>query len=155
MDELIDASPLIGDPERLRKQLAQDGYLFFRGLLPVADVNDCPRRRRAGPRRQPGGSPQDPPRSARCPPGRPCVRAARATSTPTPGSSGCRRFHELAHHPALIAVMDDIIGEPLLVHPRKIARTSLPQDDEYTPPHQDFRLIQGTVDTLDLLDPAR
>jgi hypothetical protein len=35
MDELTDSSGLVLEPENLRKQLATDGYLFFRGLLPA------------------------------------------------------------------------------------------------------------------------
>lgn len=38
MDELADSSALQGDPDALHRRLAEDGYLFFRGLLPVAAV---------------------------------------------------------------------------------------------------------------------
>ena len=36
VDELADSSPLQGDPDALRRCLGDDGYLFFRGLLPAA-----------------------------------------------------------------------------------------------------------------------
>jgi len=38
VDELADSSALQGDPDALCLRLAQDGYLFFRGLLPTALV---------------------------------------------------------------------------------------------------------------------
>ncbi len=38
MDELSSASALLGDPDALRRRLADDGYLFFRGLLPAAQI---------------------------------------------------------------------------------------------------------------------
>jgi ectoine hydroxylase-related dioxygenase (phytanoyl-CoA dioxygenase family) len=58
-------------------------------------------------------------------------------------------FHELAHHDALIGVTTDVLGEEVLCHPRKIFRVSPAEDPRFvTPPHQDFRLIQGTVDVL-------
>ena len=39
MDELSSSSALLGDPGALRRRLAEDGYLFFRGLLPAAEVH--------------------------------------------------------------------------------------------------------------------
>lgn len=38
MDELADSSALAGDPDALRRRLAADGHLFFRGLLPATEV---------------------------------------------------------------------------------------------------------------------
>ena len=38
MDELADSMVLRADPAALGRRLAADGYLFFRGLLPAADV---------------------------------------------------------------------------------------------------------------------
>jgi hypothetical protein len=38
MDELSPAGGLLGDPDALRRRLADDGYLFFRGLLPAAQI---------------------------------------------------------------------------------------------------------------------
>ena len=38
MQELADSAALAADPDGLRRWLAADGYLFFRGLLPQAEV---------------------------------------------------------------------------------------------------------------------
>ncbi len=38
VDELPPSNALLGDPDALRRRLADDGYLFFRGLLPAAEI---------------------------------------------------------------------------------------------------------------------
>jgi hypothetical protein len=38
VDELADSASLSGDPARLRRRLADQGYLFFRGLLPAEQI---------------------------------------------------------------------------------------------------------------------
>ena len=38
MDELADSGGRPADQDALRRRLAADGYLFFRGLLPAAEV---------------------------------------------------------------------------------------------------------------------
>jgi hypothetical protein len=38
VDELADSTSLLNDQGGLRRRLAGDGYLFFRGLLPAAEV---------------------------------------------------------------------------------------------------------------------
>ena len=38
VEELADSAALVSDPDGLRRHLAADGYLFFRGLLPVGEV---------------------------------------------------------------------------------------------------------------------
>jgi hypothetical protein len=38
VDELSSSNALLGQPDALRRRLAEDGYLFFRGLLPAAEM---------------------------------------------------------------------------------------------------------------------
>jgi hypothetical protein len=38
VDELADSASPAGDPDGLRRRLADDGYLFFRGLLPASEA---------------------------------------------------------------------------------------------------------------------
>lgn len=147
MQELTDSTPLLGEAVGLRRRLAEDGYVFLRGLIPPDSVAAV----RGGVRNAldtagwlaPGSRPEAPiPTDAAVREGGPGYFDAYV------GIQRLQAFHELAHHPSVLAVMEAVFGEPLLVHPGKIARTSLPHDDEYTRPHQDYRLIQGTVDTL-------
>lgn len=147
MHELTDSAPLLDDVVALRARLAEHGYLFFRGLLPVDDVQRV-RRGVFAALDAAGWLAHD----ATLESPRPTAAAVREGGhgyfDAYVGIQRLQAFHELAHHPAVTKLMQQILDDPLLVHPRKIARTSLPKDDEYTPPHQDYRLIQGSVDTL-------
>ena len=40
---LLESQDLVHKPEALRRRLAEDGYLFFRGLLPLAPLRDLRR----------------------------------------------------------------------------------------------------------------
>ena len=54
-------------------------------------------------------------------------------------------FHSLAHHPAIIEVIEKLTGETVFVHPLKIARLMIPaKSNSPTPPHQDYIFIQGS-----------
>ncbi len=57
-------------------------------------------------------------------------------------------FQAIQHHPALLALLERLLGGAVLPHPRMIGRTIFPQKLEYTtPPHQDWVPIQGTAET--------
>ena len=147
MRDLIDSSTLFPDGRALRARLAEDGYLFLPGLLPADAVlrvrrDVCDALRHAGWLTADATIERPTPAAAAVREGAPGYLGAYV------GIQRLQSFHELAHSAALTTLMQQIVGNPLLVHPRKIARSSLPRDDEYTPPHQDYRLIQGSVDTL-------
>jgi ectoine hydroxylase-related dioxygenase (phytanoyl-CoA dioxygenase family) len=56
-----------------------------------------------------------------------------------------RAFHALAHHPRVLQVYRELLGDEVVPHPRHIARLILPaQFNKPTPPHQDYIHIQGT-----------
>lgn len=143
----FESSHLLGHPDALRQQLAKEGFLFFRDLLPddvlgevrvaileviaeegwLADATD-PQDRRPGPL---------------------VVREADDRWFPAYRRiQALECFHRLAHHDRLLALAGDLLGGPLLVHPRKIARLTFPTSEFPTPPHQDFPLIQGTPEVL-------
>lgn len=53
-------------------------------------------------------------------------------------------FHALPHHPALKRVMNLLVGEQVLVHPKPIGRLIFPNCDRLTVhPHQDYRFMNG------------
>jgi hypothetical protein len=57
-------------------------------------------------------------------------------------------FHTLAHEPNLIAMFNQLFGEPALPHPRNIARIIFPRNTLHTTPsHQDYIHVQGTEET--------
>ena len=57
-------------------------------------------------------------------------------------------FNSLPEQLAIIAVAETLLGESVLVHPRKIGRVAFPQNEgQHTPLHQDFFHVRGTADT--------
>ena len=60
-------------------------------------------------------------------------------------------FHELGHDEALVAAIEEILGETAFCLPCKMARIKFPRgrsDRPPTPPHQDYGHIQCSIDTL-------
>ena len=136
--------------ETLRARMARDGYLFISGLAApdaLRDVYDailsiCQRYGWADP-------------------------AGRAMGRPKPEGDPeywevydqvqrLECFHGLAHLPELVRVIEALVQDKVLVHPRNIARISPPNAQKYTtPPHQDFVLIQATPETYTAWIPLR
>ena len=148
---LTPSTHLVGNPELLLKQLDEDGYLYLPGLLPAEDVLKV--RADVTSALQAAGwlSPDHDADAAVPGPG---ARRESAKGSPEyfVGYEAIQRqqsFHELAHHARILEVTGQLLQDDVLVHPRKIARAGLPGDQRLaTPPHQDFRLIQGTGDVL-------
>jgi hypothetical protein len=148
-DEFLDSADLLDDRAALLRRLRADGFLFFRGLLPAGAIMTLRREvvqaLGAAGWLVPGSDPME---------ARPSPLARRESDTSEYFDAYRRlqqlqRFHELAHYPSLTGLMQRILGSPLLVLPSKMARISLPDDLGFTTPaHQDFREVQGTVDTL-------
>ena len=69
-------------------------------------------------------------------------------SRPTRGSRAWKAFTAWPIEERLVDLARDLLGGPVLVHPRKIARVTFPGSEFPTPPHQDFPLIQGTPDVF-------
>ncbi len=138
------SNDLLGDSARLRERLATDSYLYFEQVIdPVAiqTVRDDFTTILADEGWIRGGPARD-----------------RAVSISKPVREGdaeffaaydriqkLESFHTMAHHPALAALMTDVLGPTAFPHPLKIARLSFPGHYEIsTPPHQDFPNNQGT-----------
>lgn len=153
----IDSMPLLraGDFEELRARATEEGYLFFPGLLPVeavlrvrADLLGVVERYGW---RQPGQDvyggrlngdalSQVPAEEMRSDIG--VSHAAYHAVQKLPS------FHELPHHPALLALYRGLFGEEVFVHPRHIARMITAHPVMHpTPQHQDFPLVQGSANT--------
>lgn len=151
MRDFVDSTPLLGDGEALRARLEEQSHLFFPGLLPSEDVMEVRRAvtdtlARLGWFVE-GTDPMD---------ARPGPKATGEGPAPTPtfheayaAIQSLQAFHELAHAGPLVALSRALFDDEVLVHPRKICRITPGEDGRYvTPPHQDYPLIQGTVDVL-------
>lgn len=146
-------SRLEDGPKALRAEMAEYGYVFFRGLVPADNVLDLRRdiltlcaeagwidmsRDLMDGIAAPGQTPTQE--------GRPEYMAVyRKILKETP------RFQSFPLHPRLIeaaAVLLDAVPEDVLLHPRRIGRITFPKnEDATTPAHQDHFYIRGTTDT--------
>lgn len=148
MKELLDSTPVADDPSVLRERLACDGYLFYRGLLPAAVIDDVRgqiARILADSHWLAPGSPPDE-----------LLASGRAVEEGSAGFFGAytaiqstEAFHALAVRPELLALAERLLGEPAFAHPAHICRIAPPSPGANpTPIHQDYRFIQGCIDTL-------
>lgn len=147
-----DSSDLLEDPGALRARAEEHGYLFFRGLLPAEAVLDVRRRFLRILERHGWLDPNDP-TSGRVNLAafereeRSKVEFCGVGVTPEAYAEvqRVRQFHELAHHPRLLAMYAKLFDAEVLPHPRNIARLMIAGSGSApTPPHQDFIHIQGT-----------
>lgn len=147
MDHLHDSTALLHDPHALRTRLVDEGYLFFRRLIPPDEVTPVGQVALQGLDRFGWLDPDDP-EGAR--PGPRVVNEGdEEFFEPYAHLQSGEAFHALAHHDALGTVMGRLVDDDLLVHPRKIVRVGFPDNPRgVTPPHQDFRYIQGTTDVF-------
>ena len=148
MQPFLDSTDALNDATELRSRAERDGHLYLRALLPIETIERL-RLQILGVANEAGWVRSDAPlEEAFADLNRFCVEPnpdymdvyARMYALPD--------FHAIQHHPKLIAVMESILGETVIPHPRIIGRTIFPQKEAYTTPaHQDFIPIQGTADT--------
>ncbi|MBC8242564.1 MAG: phytanoyl-CoA dioxygenase family protein, partial [Alphaproteobacteria bacterium] len=148
MEPFLDSTDIAKDGSALAARMERDGYLFIRGLVPVAAVDNVARQFLEV--AADGGwlNPEFP-TSAR-------IANPKATcADPEPAFLDVfRRFyrledtHALKHHPAIIALFERMFGEQVLVHPLLVARNIFPRRKALTTrPHQDYVHFQGTPAT--------
>lgn len=142
MNPFIDSTAIGHQPDALRARMRQEGYLYLRGLLPTAAlervradiISICQTHGWAdGAGRAQG--------------------AARLEGSPEfwavyDDLQRLESFHALAHRPELLDMIERLVQETPLVHPRNIARITFPNAEHFTTPaHQDFVHVQGTPAT--------
>ncbi|MGN6609831.1 MAG: phytanoyl-CoA dioxygenase family protein [Jatrophihabitans sp.] len=150
-----DSTDLLSDGEGLVARAETDGYLFFRGLLPRADVLELraeilevlsPYGWVRGPAQEhPGTLDADAVAAIEVADLR---RDIGVTADAYIAVQKLLAVHQLPHHPALLSLYTALLGSRPFVHPRHIVRmmTSHPAMIP-TPVHQDFPLVQGTSRT--------
>jgi hypothetical protein len=142
------------DDDALRAKMAQHGHLFFPGALPTEPVMEA-RAEALALLRQAGwvapGGPHD----------------ARWTGVkPSPSEQDPDwlefygewikqpAFNALPEHPVLFTIAEQILGDEVIVHQRKIGRVGFPQNEGHqTPVHQDFFHVRGTAETYTMWVP--
>ncbi|MGH7143471.1 MAG: phytanoyl-CoA dioxygenase family protein [Planctomycetota bacterium] len=158
LQPLVDSTNLLREPGALREQAREDGYLYFRGLLPRQELLDL--RRKILELAHEAGWLQE---------GRPVMEGIAKPGTFVMEFSGkcpewrvfyrklqsLREFHALAHRAEILQVLQAVLGGEILVQPRNMSRIMFPGDTTYTtPPHQDHIHIRGTPDVWTCWFPA-
>ena len=147
MDELADSAHLVNDTEGLRRRLADDGYVFFRGLLPAGRVLAAGQavlaQLRSGGWIDDRGIPSIQPRA---------VNSMDALADPAfRAAMFGPAFNQVPYGSALREVVRRILGPRAFSYPAKVLRTVYPE-----PPflvtkgryiHQDF-VVSGVQDML-------
>ncbi len=142
------SNELLHSPEQLRARAAQDGYLFFKGLVDAAQLMQL--------RSEVTGLMADAGWLAAAT--QPIDAIAAPDTAQIEGQAEYMRvynqlqrlenFHTFAHQPAILSMLEALFGETPLVHARNIARMVYPQAVEHTTPaHQDYLYIEGTENT--------
>ncbi len=144
-----DSMPLLNDPQALRQRGREDGCLFFKGLLPVADLLAV--RRHILQACQKHGWLKE---------GTDLMDGITRTDFSVIESGDprwkdfycdvlkLRDFHALALHDAIARIFATLFGEKALPHSRNICRVMFPQTQTHsTPPHQDHFYIGGSDET--------
>jgi hypothetical protein len=147
VDELVDSSRFAGDQAALRQRLAADGYLFFRGLLPVGKVAAAGAAVRAeltaGGWLDAAGLPAAWP---------PAVDLADALRDPAfRRALASPAFNELPYLPQLRGLVRTVLGPQAFSYPAKVLRTVYPERRGTRPrgryAHHDYG-VSGVQDML-------
>jgi len=153
--ELRVSNDIRDDTDELRRRLDDDGYLFFRRLLDPERLLNL--RREMLTVMQVGGWIVDGTD--------PLDGIANLDARCTEGDLGytdvyhevykLQSFHEIAHCRAVMDLLEQIRGCPMMPQPQKVARLWFPQfTDHTTPTHQDFVHFQGCHDNLTCWSPV-
>ncbi|MGI9334862.1 MAG: phytanoyl-CoA dioxygenase family protein [Gammaproteobacteria bacterium] len=132
---------------KLRERMSRDGYLFFRGLLPRGDVAAVHRRIAAIALEAGWLSRQHGSIECVADPAGFCVDPEPEYLAVIERFNRVFEFQALSHHPALVNLIEELLGDEVLVHPKPLPRMIFPSRVAYTTPaHQDYPNIQGTTE---------
>ena len=149
IEPLVDMTNLLNHPEELRRIAAENGYLYFAGLLSPSKVNSvrsqilsvCDKHGwiKEGTDHREGMANTD-------------IFVVESTDPKWLAFYNdlqkLRDFHDLALDENLIRVFEVLFGERVLPHSRNICRLVFPDSALHsTPPHQDNFYIGGSEDT--------
>ena len=154
LSELRVSNDIADDAAGLRTRLDDDGYLFFRHLLNADRLLDLRQQMltvmQAGGWLIAGTDPMD--------------GIANPNARSTEGDPEytdvyhdvykIQAFHEIAHSPEILELLERVRGVKMIPLPQQIARLWFPQFTEHTTPtHQDFVHFQGTHENLTCWSP--
>ena len=147
--ELRVSNDALDNPAELRRRIADEGYLFFRGLMPSKGLHAL--RVEMMSAIQDAGwliAGTDPADGI-------ADISMRYTEGDNEYSAGyaqvykLENFHRSAHWDEVTSTVAKILGGEIMPHPQKVARIWFPKYTEHTTPtHQDYVHFQGSFNTL-------
>lgn len=150
----VESDPRAGAPA-LRATIAEQGYLFFRRLVPAEDVLAV--RRDVLEQCAAAGwldSSRDLMDAVVAPGVEPTSEGQAPYMQVYRKVLKLPRFHDFPCHPALITLARQLVEGEVLVHPRRIGRITFPNNTgATTPAHQDHFYIRGAVATYSCWTP--
>jgi hypothetical protein len=147
VEELADSVSLAGDPDGLRRRLAADGYLFFRGLLPLAEVRAAGQavltRLQAGGWADGRGVPSVRPRA---------VNSIDALADPAYRAAlTSAEFNRLPYLAPLRAAVRAVLGRTAFSYPVKVLRAVYPERPQARPRGRYIHYDYGVSGVQDML----
>ena len=145
-----DCSDVLQDQDRLLSRATDNGYLYFPRLLPADEIMRLRHELLLIHKRHDLLKEGTDPDAAIHKEG--VYVDVEYVKRPTPEVRtfynevlGLRSFNAFFHHPTVLSVLQVLLGEEILVHPRVICHIVFPQRFEHTvEPHQDFAPVRGT-----------
>jgi len=147
VDELADSASLVNDADGLRRRLADDGYLFFRGLLPADEARAAGQTvlaaLRAGGWVDDRGVPSIQPRAVNSVDalGDPAFRTATTSAA----------FNRIPYVPALRAAVRRVLGAGSFSYPVKVLRAVYPERPDARPRGRYIHYDYGVAGVQDML----
>lgn len=146
--EFVDSTPLLGNAEALRQRMADEGFLYFRKFIPRLRVMALREQMLLIFQKYGWLAEGTDLLDGIAAPASADIDSWSGVGAPHEAYADVYRleaFHRLSHDPAIMRLMEALFGEPVLPHPRNIARLMFPSKaNSPTPPHQDHIFIQGT-----------
>ncbi len=147
VDELADSGGLIQDTDGLRRRLAADGYLFFRGLLSAGQVRQAGQavlaELHSGGWADDRGIPSMQPRA---------VNPKDALADPAfRAAAFSAAFNQLPYLPALRGVIRRVLGPGAFSYPAKVLRAVYPEGPDAFPRGRYIHYDYGVSGVQDML----
>ena len=147
--ELRVSNDAMNDPAELQRRIADEGYLFFKGLMDADKLRDLRREMMSAIQRAgwliADTDPLDGIADIN-------MRYTEGDNEYTTGYAQVYKlenFHRSAHWTEVTDMVASILGGPIMPHPQKVARIWFPKYTEHTTPtHQDYVHFQGSWNTL-------
>jgi hypothetical protein len=149
VQSFVDSTDLIPHGPALAERMRRDGYLFLRRLLPPDAIRPVQRQVAQIARTDGWLRPDRPLEDAIADPTGFCVDPDPTYLDTLRRINHLEDYHALKHHPALITMLERMLGGPILPHPRVLMRNIFPAREEFTTKaHQDFPNVQGTTEVF-------